>query len=169
MSETPRERNEGCATKERSRTSSESPSLKYTRLDHLPLNLRGQESEVNLPGWLTHSFGSHGGDVALFRLYFPAEAAAGVSRAGTACDSRLLTARTCPCSCRSSQLCQSQAGCAAEGTLGICDCHSHTGSSRSASHSHLYLLTFCAAKHPLILISGVIIEFQKTSWCWLYS
>lgn len=53
--------------------------LKCTRLDHLPLNLRGQESKVNLPGWLTHGFGSRGGDVALFRVYFPAEAAVGVT------------------------------------------------------------------------------------------
>lgn len=53
--------------------------LKCTRLDHLPLNLRGQESKVNLPGWLTHGFGSHGGDVGLFRVYFPAEAAVGVT------------------------------------------------------------------------------------------
>lgn len=58
-----------------------SPPLKCTRFDHLPLNFRGRESKVNLPGWLTHSFGSRGGDVALFRPYFPAEAALGVSRA----------------------------------------------------------------------------------------
>lgn len=59
------------------------------------------ESKVNLPGWLTHGFGSCGGGCGSFQALFP-------SRGSCRCDSRLLTARTW--SCRAAQLCQSQAG-----------------------------------------------------------
>lgn len=105
--------------------------------------------------------------MALFRLYFPAEAAVGVSRAGTAGCSQQGCARgpAEQLSCATARLAWGhRAPVTATATQG----------ARLSPHTMLLTPTSSCSpsvqqKNLLIPLSGVIIEFQKTFRCWLYS
>lgn len=167
------ERQEGCTAKKRYRASSESPPSNIQGLTICPGIREVSEAKLNLSGLLKvmRSFGSHRVDMTPFRFNFPTEPALGVSEAGTACDSRQLTAIKCLWPCWVPWLCQSQGKpgwlLLVRGRLGMSDCNSHIGKKAESLHAVLLAPTFpCSPSVQqkssvwlfLILSSGVLTE-----------